>query len=192
MEGTRTCLVTSRLLKQGFDFTRLQNTFRKFLQQDPIALRKYQVSRKTCMFNVFLVHCLFFLLCVVTSLPVKCHHTHIHVHATSVQVLSCCVVFCLHVVCSLNVHHPCHAYHYSWSSLYITCTTVPVYVHVTFVHTYHATCPLCCPHVICLFQPYSTYSTGQRQGIMQTRCARVCLRRQNAFISCSCVCMYEK
>ena len=138
MEGTRTCLVTSRLLKQGFDFTRLQNTFRKFLQQDPIALCKYQVSRKTCMFNVFLVHCLFFLLCVVTSLPVKCYHTHIHVHATSVQVLSCCVVFCLHVVCSLNVHYPCHAYHYSWSSLYITCTTVPVL----------CTCYIC-PHIPC-------------------------------------------
>ena len=106
------------------------------------------------MFNAFLVHCL---LCAVTSLPVKSHHTHIHVHATHVQVLSCCVVFCLHLVCLLNVYHPCHTHHCSWSSLYITCTTVPV-LHVTFVHTYHATCPLCSPHVICLFQLYSTYT----------------------------------
>ena len=103
---------------------------------------------------MFLVHCLFFLLCAVTSLPIECHHKRIHVHATHVQVLSCCVeVF----ACSLNVYHPCHTYHYSWSLLYITCTAVPV-LHVTFVYTYHATCLLCSPHVICLFQPYSTYT----------------------------------
>ena len=88
---------------------------------------------------MFLVHCLFFLLCAVTSLLVKCHHAHTHVHATHVQALSCCVVFCLHLVCSLNVYHPCHTHHYSWSSLYITCTIVPV-LHVTFVHTYTVLC----------------------------------------------------
>ena len=58
------------------------------------------------MFNVFFVHCLFFLLlCAATSLPVKCHPTHTHVLTTPVLVLCSCVVFCSHLVCS---SHPCH------------------------------------------------------------------------------------
>ena len=58
--------LTSRLLKQGFDYTRLQNTFRKFLQRNPIALRKYQVSHKN-----ILVECISFPLSVFPSL---CRH----------------------------------------------------------------------------------------------------------------------
>ena len=117
-------------------------------------LRKYQVSRR--IMHVQCVPCPLSV-CAVTSLPVKCHPTHIHVHTTHVLVLSCCVVFCLHLVCLLTVHHPCHTHHCSWSSLHITRTTVPV-VHVTSVPTHHAACPLCSPHDICLFQPYSTYA----------------------------------
>ena len=86
--------------------------------------------------------------------PLTYTHTCTCTHATHVPVLSCCVVFCLHLVCLLNVYHPCHTYHCSWSSLYITRTTVPV-VHVTFVHTYHATCPLCSPRDICYIYFYT-------------------------------------
>ena len=63
---TRSTKLTSRLLKQGFDYTRLQNTFRKFLQRNPIVLRKYQVSHKN-----ILVECISFPLSVVPSL---CRH----------------------------------------------------------------------------------------------------------------------
>ena len=41
--------LTTRLLKQGFDYTKLQNTFRTFLHRNPIALRKYQVSHKNML-----------------------------------------------------------------------------------------------------------------------------------------------
>ena len=63
---TRSTNLTSRPLKQGFDYTRLQNTFRKFLQRNPIALRKYQVSHKN-----ILVECISFPLSVFPSL---CRH----------------------------------------------------------------------------------------------------------------------
>ena len=60
----RSSKLISRLLKQGFDFTRLHNTFRKFLQWNPIVLRKYQVSHKNmhvqcvpCPLSVFSSMC---------------------------------------------------------------------------------------------------------------------------------------
>ena len=45
----RSTNLTKRLLKQGFNYTRLQNTLGKFLRSNPIALRKYQVSHKTLL-----------------------------------------------------------------------------------------------------------------------------------------------
>ena len=45
----RSTNLTERLLKQGFNHTRLQNTFGKFLHRNPIALHKYQVSHKTML-----------------------------------------------------------------------------------------------------------------------------------------------
>ena len=49
-------------------------------------------------------------------------------------------------------------------------------LHVTFVHTYYATCLLCSPHVICLFQPYSTYTKPTRTCFIPTyTCYLLCV-----------------
>ena len=60
---SRSTNLTTILLKQGFKYTRLQNTFRKFLHRNPIALLKYQVSHKN-----MLVECISFPLSVFPSL----------------------------------------------------------------------------------------------------------------------------
>ena len=60
---SRSTNLTTRHLKQGFEYTRLQNTFRKFLHRNLIALRKYQVSHKN-----MLVECSSFPLSVFPSL----------------------------------------------------------------------------------------------------------------------------
>ena len=55
----RSSKLTSRLLKQGFDFTRLQNTFRKFLQRNPIVLfiKCYTIHTYKCLCLVLLCQC---------------------------------------------------------------------------------------------------------------------------------------
>ena len=42
----RSVQITTRLQRQGFDYVVLCNTFKKFLQRHPIALRKYQRSHR--------------------------------------------------------------------------------------------------------------------------------------------------
>ena len=62
----RSSNLTARLLKQRFDFTRLQNTFRKFLQRNPNALCKYQVSHKHMLVE--------YVSCPLSVFPSKCRH----------------------------------------------------------------------------------------------------------------------
>ena len=98
--------------------------------------------------------------CAVTSLPIKCHHTHIHVCATHVPVLSCCVVFCLHLFCSLNVYHPCHTY-------------VSLQLFLIIHHMHHSACFTCYifPHIPCYMSTlFSTcyLSVSTIQHIHQT------------------------
>ena len=112
----RSSKLTSRLLKQGVDFTRLQNTFRKFLQQNPIVLCKTVPSepqKHACSMCSLPTVCFFFYvpshLYPLNVTP----HTHTHVHTTHVRVLSCCTEFlftsCLLVEC-FDVCHPCHTH----------------------------------------------------------------------------------
>ena len=64
--ANRSYNLSSKLLKQGFDFARLQNAFRKFLQRNPTVLRRYQVSHKNIVYD-----CVALPLCVFPSM---CRH----------------------------------------------------------------------------------------------------------------------
>ena len=72
---TRSTNLTFRLLKQGFNYSRLQNTFRKFLQCNPIALHKYQVLESGTAAVSILSDC--------TTPP---SHTHTHLCMTSYKI----------------------------------------------------------------------------------------------------------
>ena len=54
--------ITTRLQRQGFDYVVLCNTFKKFLQRHPIALRKYQRSHRQ-----MIVDCVCLPLCVFST-----------------------------------------------------------------------------------------------------------------------------
>ena len=58
----RSVQITNRLQRQGFDYVVLCNTFKKFLQRHPIALRKYQRSHRQ-----MIVDCVCLPLCVFST-----------------------------------------------------------------------------------------------------------------------------
>ena len=58
----RSIQITTRLQRQGFDYVVLCNTFKKFLQRHPIALRKYRRSHRQ-----MIVDCVCLPLCVFST-----------------------------------------------------------------------------------------------------------------------------
>ena len=113
------------------------------------------------MFNV-LLSTVYFSFHVPSHLYSPHTHTCTH-HTCSSSVLLCSVLFtsCLLVEC-FDVYHPCLFVLYSWSSLCITCTTVPV-LRVTLlllhVHLPTHTMPHVCSvlHVLTMQHIYPAY-----------------------------------
>ena len=145
------------------------------------------------MFNVSLVHCLFFLLCVVTSLLVKCYTIHTYKCLCLVLLCQCSVSILFTVMWLLSVTH---AIHYTTSLHCLVCpctshTTVPV-LHVMYVHKHHANvCSVLHMLIICLDHASSLhtctvlvyhtymYTHSIHFSVCGPPCAIICLLLQN-------------
>ena len=106
------------------------------------------------MFNVSLVRCLFFLLCAVTSLLVKCYTIHTY-KCLSLVLLCQCSVWILFNCYVAVVCHPYHTPHHittlsSLSLLYITCHSA-CFTCYMYVHMHHANvCSVLHTLIVCL------------------------------------------